>query len=217
MRSGRLPLGTLLVGLALLVSRPDHASTAEGCRVLEDGFEAGLLSPDRWLFTSAGTRGPFRQEVVGQRLRVGTAALGTDDGSFEHVGVVHPHPLAMGLLDLALQVEVPSGGEGAGSAAVYLAPVLTWSSPEDEPDWLKFAYESARGSAGPRAVLAVRRAGQVQLVAAEGDSHAATRPRRAGPQALRLELAASTVRIFENGALWHESRARARPVRAPDR
>ena len=207
-----LHLGALFAGLALLASPPEGMPVTGECRSLEDAFDTGLLDPGRWLFTSAGARGPVRQEVVGHRLRVRTAASGPDAGATEYAGVVHPHLLAVGGLDVAVEVDWAAGIEGGATASLYLAPVLTWSSPEREPDWLKFEYETT-GSGGLRAVLAVRREGDVQLVAAEARSSDGAAGRRIGPQALRLELAGTALRVFENGVLWHESADIALPFR----
>lgn len=213
------------LALALFIS-PSAPPAAGGCVPLSETFEGGVLRPDQWLFTSANEFRQRRQEVVRRalggaiehQLRLGGDTHGTDEATVKYVGIVHPRPLdlrAAREVDVEVQVDWNAQGGSTGvSAGVYLVPVLTWETPEREPDWLKFEYEGVGPHADPRAVLALRRQGHVKVIAAEGASTSRPRRRRTGPQAVRMALTGRGLRVFENGVLWHESADLELPFRS---
>jgi hypothetical protein len=191
------------------------------CLELAETFETRSVNPERWLFTSAPAFHEKRQDVVRRgrgrdadyELRLAADTRGVGGAVVSRVGVVHPRPIDLRVPhEIDLQLDWNAQGDDRDvRAGAYLAPVLTWESPESQADWLKFEYVGVPPGGTARAVLAVRREGRVEELATEGWPGRRPAGRLLGHQALRIALGGGALRIQENGALWHEAAALGLP------
>jgi hypothetical protein len=192
-----------LLGAALLVAVPLAAQTR-----FRDDFSSPSLQGDRWAVTAAGDFNERTVDVAGDhRLRLRADTMGTRDDSVKFLGVRTREAFAVAEgLCVAATLDWNAQANGSYlSAAVILAGAETLENPLRGKDWLAAEYVGVPPGRNARMQLSSCRSGLRLTLEDEGWPRTQRAGRKIGKVRVVLFVAPTSIRLWENGELRHQS------------
>ena len=192
-----------LIGATLLLA----ASLAAQTRLQED-FRSPSLHRERWVVTADGD---FRERTVDvtsdHRLRLRADTVGTGDETVKFLGLRTREAFAVGEgLCAAVTLDWNEQANGSYlSAAVILAGAQTLGNPLRGEDWLAAEYVGVPPGRNARLQLHSSTSGRRRTLEDDGWPDAQRAGRKIGQVRVVLFVAPASIRLWENGALRHQS------------
>lgn len=206
---GVIPLVVgLLAGSAVGWTQP--TPEAEAQRHLQETFSGDAWDDGVWHITRKNDFQENTIDLVGGRLRLRAATLGTKDDTVKFHGVRTVSPLLLGpAREISFELDWNDQRNGCYlTAGVYLCPTATDGTPRDEKDWFKFEYIGVPPGKNARAWVSVRTRGGERVLYDEGWPKQQRIGRKIGRQRVKLQWQGETLSLLENDqVLWEGPRA----------
>jgi len=185
----------------LLVSSAAFAATPR--LVLQERFGGPSLDKSLWKVTRKHDFQTWKVEVLGGRLRLMAATVGTRPETVKWVGVGSREPLVDLSRPVEVEFELDWNRQRNGcylTAGLYLCPVAS-EAPKEESDWLKVEYVGVPPGKKGRCELATRVRGRLHLLYTEGWPTKQRTGRPLAVQKVKLTLRDGRLELHENGKL----------------
>ncbi|MBI2301116.1 MAG: hypothetical protein HYU66_19570 [Armatimonadetes bacterium] len=172
---------------------------------LEEHFDGPQLDPAKWAITRKNDFQESTIDIVGGRLRLRAATIGTDDKTVKFHGVRTVHPVSLKPpVEIGFTLDWNKQANGCYlSAGVFLCPTATDGNPRDEDTMLRFEYVGVPPGKNGRSWLWSRDQKLERLLFDEGWPKQHREGRAIGVQQVKLRWDGGRLTLVENGKeLW---------------
>ena len=173
---------------------------SEPAPVFSDDFSSEALDEDKWVRTVQNDFEVEAVDIVGGRLRLAAATIGTDDSTVKFHGVRTKEPVIDLAEGIAISFDLDWHNQANGcymTAGIYICPTEA-DNPRTEEKWLRLQYVGVPPGKNARCLVSLKRNGREEKLLTENWPQD-REGRQIGLQQIEIVLDANTLFVTENG------------------